>query len=346
MTVGVTTHNEGERAARCFDSLLEQSLGAERVEVIVVDDGSTDSTVEVASSYAERAAWAGFEVHAQGNTGSPSRGRNLVIERARGEFVFLADGDDYLGPEALVALTREAERRRADVVTGRYMGVNRPAPNIRDAEGSRAGEYHSGWLNSLHVQKLFRSEFLRALPYRFNEELIYCNDHPFMVAAFLYAQRTARVDDVDCYFITLEPDEPSEVERSARRGHISRAEITAVQQLRFLHDVFGNLALARGRAGEVGKLAGRMRVHYWNRFLKNQLPALMLRKQDPAKVVELAQHAQYMAVLYGAEASTAGFTEEAHLMLDALRSDDAQQIQATALEVRELARAKAGHTAG
>ncbi|WP_170228492.1 glycosyltransferase family 2 protein [Nesterenkonia populi] len=344
--MGVTSHNEGDRIARCLESVVEQSLGAERVEVIVVDDGSTDSTVEIASSYAQRAAWAGFEVHAQGNTGSPSRGRNLVIERARGEFVFLMDGDDYLGPEALAALTREAERHRADVVTGRYVGVNRPAPNIRDAEGSRAGKYHSGWLNSLHVQKLFRSEFLRALPYRFNEELIYCNDHPFMVAAFLYARRTARVNDVDCYFITLEPDEPSEVEGSARRGHISRAEITAVQQLRFLHDVFGNLALARGRAGEVGKLAGRMRVHYWNRFLKNQLPALMLRKQDPAKVVELAQHAQYMSVLYGVEASASGLTEEAHLMLDALHSDDAQQIQATALEVRELARAKAVGTAG
>ncbi|WP_168198572.1 glycosyltransferase family A protein [Nesterenkonia sp. NBAIMH1] len=341
VTVGVTAHNEGERITRCLESILEQSLGAGHIEVIVVDDGSSDGTADTAEAFADSAGWAGFEVHRQGNTGTPSRGRNLIMERARGEFVFLADGDDYLGPQALEAMTREAAVRDAQVVTGHYVGVNRPAPNIRDAQGTRVHEYHSGWLNSLHVQKLFRTEFLRSLPYRFNEQLIYCNDHPFMVAAFLYAQRTSRVDDVDCYFITLEADDPSEVQRRVSRGNISRAEITAVQQLRFLHDVFGLLALARGGAGDVGKLAGRMRVHYWNRFLKNQLPALILRKQDPSLALELAQHARYMTVLYGVQASTSGLTEEARLMLSALQSDEAQEIQAAALQVREQARAKA-----
>ncbi len=342
VTVGVTTHNEGSRLARCLDSVVGQSLPAQQVEVIVVDDGSADGTHARAQSYAERADWAGFSVLRHRRTGTAAKGRNMILDQARGRYVFLVDGDDYLGPQALEATTAAADKRRADVVVGKYHGVNRPAPNIRDPRNPKGrvkpGEYHSGWLNSLHIQKLFRTEFVRGLPYRFNEQLVYCNDHPFMVAVFLHAGTVARVDDVECYFITLEADAPG------HRGHVSRAEISAVAQLQFLHDVFGNLALARGQGGDVAALASRMRVHYWNRFLKNQLPALLLRKTDPQAVTELARQARYMTQLYGAQASQAGLVDEASAMLQALNTEDAESVRSAAAQVRETARRRAAES--
>ena len=336
VTVGITTHNEGQRITRCLESVAAQSLDAGQIEVIVVDDGSTDGTRGTAGKFADAAQWAGFRILRHRNTGSPNKGRNRIIDEARGEFIFLIDGDDYLGPQALEATAAAAQRRSADVVVGRYQGVGRAAPNIRPpADPADSGRYHSGWLHSLHIQKLFRTQFVRQLDYRFNESLIYCSDHPFMISAFLHAKKVVTVDDVDCYFITLETTD------HRHRGHVSRAEISAAEQLKFLHDVFGILALARGQGGKTAALAGRMRVHYWNRLLKNQIPALILRKDSADPVVALAKQARYMAELYGATASQAGLVEQAGTMLEGLHSDDAQAIIDTAAAVRQSARDQA-----
>ncbi|WP_166433051.1 glycosyltransferase family 2 protein [Nesterenkonia salmonea] len=330
VTVGITSHNEAERIGRCLDSVRAQTLGAEHIEVLVVDDGSTDSTVKVARGFAEKATWGGFHVLQHCNTGSPSKGRNTVLDSAAGEYVFFVDADDYLGPEALDVMLRAARRQAADIVVGRYVGVNRSAPNVLEPKGKPSTrDYHSGWLNSLHVQKLFRTAFLRSLPYRFNEALIYASDHPFMICAFLHAESVALVDDVDCYFITLE--EP----HAGHRVHVSRAEISASKQLRFLHDCFGIVALARGRGGELAKRAGRMRADYWNRLLKLHFPILILRKSDDAAVVELADQALVMAEMYGAKTSRARLVEDASRVLDSLGSADAELIRQTAQDVRD-----------
>ncbi|WP_158583065.1 glycosyltransferase family 2 protein [Nesterenkonia natronophila] len=329
VTVGVTSHNEAERIGRCLDSLLAQTVGPEHIEVLVVDDGSRDSTVKLARSYAERAEWGGFHVVQHRATGSPSKGRNTVLDSAAGEYVFFVDADDYLGPDALQAMLRAARSQVADIVVGRYVGVNRSAPNVLEPKGNDpAGTYHAGWLNSLHVQKLFRTAFLRGLPYRFNESLVYASDHPFMVCAFLHADSVTFVDDVDCYFITLE--EPD----AGHRVHVSRAEISAVQQLQFLHDCFGVMALARGQGGGLAKRAGRMRADYWNRLLKLHVPMLILRKHDAAAVVELARQTCRMAELYGARTSRARLVADAHTVLEALESEDPDVIRRTVQGVR------------
>ncbi|GAA3282321.1 glycosyltransferase family A protein [Nesterenkonia halobia] len=343
VTVGITSHHEAERIGRCLESLVEQTLGAEQIEVLVVDDGSTDDTVETAWSYADAADWAAFTVTSHAATGSPSAGRNRIVDAAAGEHVFLLDADDYLGRQALEAMTRAAARESADVVVGRYVGVNRSAPNVLPPKKAtqRRDDYHPGWLNSLHVQKLFRTEFLRDLGCRFNESLIYASDHPYMISVFLHARAVAFVDDVDCYFLTLE--EPSSTAASARPGrsgrtgrrtHVSRAEIPARRQLQFLHDCFGVLALARGEGGEAARRAGRMRAHYWNRLLKVHLPVLVRRKTDDDAVVDLAREATALAELYGAETSRTTLVPEARLMLEAFASEDAATIRAAAEAAR------------
>ncbi len=326
MTVGVTSYNSAGTIRRCLDSVLQQSLGASRMELIVVDDGSDDDTLTQVRSYRSAANWSGFRAVRQRATGNASTGRNEILTRAAGKYVLFLDADDYLGEQALETMAATARRHRADIVTGRYVGVGRSAPNVLGAEEHpTVHPYHPGWLNSLHIQKLFSVEFLRGLNYRFNPRLNYANDHPFMLNAFLHAQRTAFVHDVDCYFITLAAEGP---------GHISRARLSAAEQLRFLHDCFGLLALARGQGGEMARLAGRMRADYWNRLLKLHLPMLILRKSDPEEAAELAHAAANLAEIYGARTSRARLAPGAETMLSALNEPDGQRIMDVAEQVR------------
>jgi len=93
VSVVMPTHNYGQYISRAIDSVLSQQ--GVNVELIVVDDGSTDDTTEVLASYGER-----LRPFRQKNQGAPTA-RNLGLQKATGEFVVFLDSDDWLLEDAL-----------------------------------------------------------------------------------------------------------------------------------------------------------------------------------------------------------------------------------------------------
>ena len=89
----IPTYNCAALLPRALESALTQSIGP--VEVIVVDDGSTDDTPAVLAGYADRVV-----PIRQANAG-PSAARNQGLAAARGAFVGFLDGDDAIHPEKL-----------------------------------------------------------------------------------------------------------------------------------------------------------------------------------------------------------------------------------------------------
>ncbi|WP_037653552.1 glycosyltransferase family 2 protein, partial [Streptomyces exfoliatus] len=111
---------------RCLESVEAQTLGAGRLEIIAVDDGSTDGTGEYLDAFAARTAIDTRVVH-QENSGGPSGPRNTGLGLARGRYVFFLDADDYFGEEALERMVAMGDRAGTDVVLGKVVGVNRGA---------------------------------------------------------------------------------------------------------------------------------------------------------------------------------------------------------------------------
>ena len=122
VSVVLPVYNTMPYLTRCLDSLVEQSLGLDRIQVIAVDDGSTDGSPEVLDSYAERHPGS-FQVVHQANSGGPAEPCNRGLELAGGRYVFFLGADDYLGPEALERLVRAATHWDSDVIFGRMVGV-------------------------------------------------------------------------------------------------------------------------------------------------------------------------------------------------------------------------------
>lgn len=128
VSVVIAAYNAMPYLTQCITSVAEQSIGRERLEVIVVDDGSTDGTPEelerLEGVYPDL-----LRVFRQENSGGPSAPRNLGLDHATGTFVFFLDADDRLGPEALERMVRMAEENGTDVVLGKMVGVGgRGAP--------------------------------------------------------------------------------------------------------------------------------------------------------------------------------------------------------------------------
>ena len=93
ISVIIPCYNHGGYLGKAIDSVLGQSYP--NVEVIVVDDGSSDDTREVAAAYGEKVRYIYKE------NGGLSAARNTGLEHAKGAYIVFLDADDWLYPKAL-----------------------------------------------------------------------------------------------------------------------------------------------------------------------------------------------------------------------------------------------------
>lgn len=115
VSIIVPTYNRAHTITRALDSLLVQTYPD--LEIIVVDDGSTDSTRDILAGYDDRVRY-----HYQQNAG-PAAARNTGIRMARGEFIGFLDSDDTVSPTkvALQVALLDARPEIDWVVTGVQM---------------------------------------------------------------------------------------------------------------------------------------------------------------------------------------------------------------------------------
>ncbi|MGY0536954.1 glycosyltransferase family 2 protein [Nocardioides sp. YJ-D4] len=120
LSVIVPTHDVGLWVGELLSSILEdQSTPADPVdlEVIVVDDASTDETFEIAEAYAARDPRLTV-VRSPGKGGGQAR--NHGVSLAGGRFIAFADGDDLVPRGAYAAMLRKTRQTGSDMVVGRF----------------------------------------------------------------------------------------------------------------------------------------------------------------------------------------------------------------------------------
>ena len=99
ISVVIPVYNVEKYLEQCLDSVIAQSF--EDIEVICVNDGSTDSSLEILKRYADNDSR--IKIISQKNKGAGAA-RNVGIENAAGEYVYFMDSDDYLNADAFERL--------------------------------------------------------------------------------------------------------------------------------------------------------------------------------------------------------------------------------------------------
>ncbi len=111
LSVIVPVYNAKEYLKRCLDSLLAQTFGG--IEIILVDDGSTDGSGRLCDEYAKQDRR--VQVIHKANQGA-GLARNTGIQAASGVYIGFADADDYVAPDMYGSLYRTAVQYDADIV--------------------------------------------------------------------------------------------------------------------------------------------------------------------------------------------------------------------------------------
>ncbi|WLW55032.1 glycosyltransferase family 2 protein [Streptomyces sp. YU58] len=206
VTVIIGAYEAMPYLVECLASVEAQTLDPARIEVVAVDDGSTDGTGEYLEEFAARAPMP-VTVIRQENSGGPSGPRNVGLGKAAGRYVFFLDADDRLGPEALARMVAMADENRTDVVLGRVEGVNRKPPGSMWGETlQRTDVFSSNIKFTLSAQKLFRRDLLTRHHMRFDESLWTGEDALFTMEAYLRADGVSVIADYTCYYLVGRED--------------------------------------------------------------------------------------------------------------------------------------------
>ncbi|NDZ79694.1 glycosyltransferase family 2 protein [Streptomyces sp. SID10853] len=207
VSVIVAAYNAMPYVTRSISSVAEQTTGRDVLEVIAVDDGSTDGTGEELERLSRLYPGLVRVLH-QENSGGPSAPRNVGLDHARGEFLFFLDADDYLGPEALERMVAMARQNGTDIVLGKMVGVGgrRLPMSMFQRNQPKTDVFNSRVYWALNPLKLFRRELLERHGLRFPTGLPIGEDQPFTALAYLHASGISVVADYDCLFCTLRDD--------------------------------------------------------------------------------------------------------------------------------------------
>lgn len=118
VSVIVPVYNTAEYVGRCIDSILAQTL--QDIELIMVDDGSTDGSAQILDSYA--AADPRVKVVHKPN-GGVSSARNVALQMAQGEYIGFVDSDDYIAPQTYALAYEAAVEQGVELVQFNFCNV-------------------------------------------------------------------------------------------------------------------------------------------------------------------------------------------------------------------------------
>lgn len=202
LSIIMPIYNVSRWLGRCIASVRNQGLTADDYEIIAVNDGSTDDSMEVLASFRQREEQSGepiapWVIINQENKGL-SAARNAGLQAAHGTYVWFVDTDDYLEPGCLRKLLEKAESKRLDVLCFGLQLVSEKGDIVPfDIPDQSEGKVMKGEEFMLKVSMppaawaaLYRRGYLQSKNLKFAEGLLH-EDQEFTPRAYFMARRAA-----------------------------------------------------------------------------------------------------------------------------------------------------------
>ena len=213
ISVIIPAYNAEKFLVESLQSVVNQTI--DDFEIIVIDDGSTDSTLDILKNYEK--SYENFNVICQENAG-PAAARNKGLDVAKGEYIYFFDADDVLELDALESLYATAHRRKSDLVIAKYDIFNQfkhiEVKNINELVAKRKIDKYDLkilWTFSLW-NKLFKKQIIDENNFRF-KDLCYSEDAEFLMKYVYAAKRITGLDKVVLHYrriaVTVQDEDSS-----------------------------------------------------------------------------------------------------------------------------------------
>jgi glycosyltransferase involved in cell wall biosynthesis len=211
VSIIVTAYNIEDYIEQCLDSVAAQTLSD--LEVLVIDDGSSDSTPQRISAFCDGDPRFIPVLLPENSPGGVATAANAGLDRATSSWIGFVDGDDYVEPTMFERLLRAAEKCDSDLAMCEYQEVVDGSGERRDpADAHRWAELSDPcyeldvharrqFLRFIAVpwRKLYRRSLLEDNEIRFPISEVFYEDNPFHWFSVISARSIAVVPEVLCF---------------------------------------------------------------------------------------------------------------------------------------------------
>lgn len=206
ISVVIPIYNSSCFLSACLGSVLYQEN--QNIEIICVDDGSTDSSAQIIKKYCRLDPRIKYFYK---NHTNAADARNIGLEFATGDYILFLDSDDFLADDALKQLSNIATETHADIIVSQYkLFDNKTKRKLKQIYGihtkkkrpfniSVLPEKQFEFTNIAVWNKLYRSDFLKLHALRFKSHTC-LNDMFFSLTATALAKKIALCHMVTVYY--------------------------------------------------------------------------------------------------------------------------------------------------
>lgn len=225
LTVAIPAYNVENYIKRTVSSLLE-SKREQAVEIIIVDDGSTDATAEIADNFAKKYSCIRAVHQPNGGHGAAI---NTGIAQARGKYFKLLDGDDWVNPGEFARLVDLLGQAGEDLILCDYHEIymaegkkKRVTYDFPAGKTLSMDEWHTDRLISMHSH-IFRTDLLKSLPCKIDTHSFYV-DMEYILYPLPFV-RSFRYEGLDVYQYRLDRSGQSVSAEGFRRHYAEDAKV-------------------------------------------------------------------------------------------------------------------------
>ncbi len=238
VSIIIPVYNVEAYLEKCLDSAIFQTL--QDIEMIVVNDESTDNSLHIIHTYAEKDPR--IVVIDQKNRGLGGA-RNSGIEVAKGEYLFFLDSDDYIAPDTLETLYHHAQEHQLDLIVFNYTKVDEKGTpltttNFGNAILSKEEAFRK--IVSLKTSpqawnKLYRRDLFIDHNIRYPEKFLH-EDLPVTYRLFWYTDQIGYIENSFYFWLTR----TGSITQKFTFDHINDITTSLLQMKQFLqeHQVF------------------------------------------------------------------------------------------------------------
>ena len=279
VSVIVPIYNVGEYLQGCLESVAAQTL--QDFECICVDDGSTDTSGQIADEFAAQHSKNFSVIHKK--NGGLSSARNAGLRQATGEYVFFLDSDDYIHPLTLETMVNIAQKEDVKVVNCNAQNTakmyKKPLQNIdlNDCKVSVTLNPLKAFLTRRDIKtgvcfRLYKRDIIGKDPFI---EGIHFEDVPFTTCLLNRLDKMALINAA-FYYYYKNPN-------SVMRSNFSIDKIDSYDKIiRFLNAYFER---------EAPEKIPMLKQYLFNQRVKMMLNQCIRKQKDKAKQEDLFAHA-------------------------------------------------------
>lgn len=219
LSIIIPVYNAEQYLEECLNSVIGQTMPVSEMEILAVDDCSTDRSMEILQDYAKRCD--SIRILQTGRNAGAGGARNLALAQAQGEYIGFVDSDDAIQPRMYEKLYEKAKSGDYDIVdSGIYIQEKDLAilHTADEATGEQNDEKRCVNLVSggYIVSKIFKRELLEKYPLCFRENVI-LEDMEYVMHYMCHAKTIGTVKEI--FYIYRDTGASSSKEHDPMKYH-------------------------------------------------------------------------------------------------------------------------------